>query len=293
VSKYEAHRAFTRMRIPREERSLDIYLDAISVFPLLAADEEVRLARRIKQGNEKALEKLVNANLRFVVTVAKPYRNHGLTLGELINQGNLGLIKAAERFDETRGFRFITYAVWWIRQAILQALAEQGRVIRQPLNRVGQRHRIRKAAEAIVKQEHHEPSLEEIAATAGLDEREVRELIEMDIEILSLDEPTSDGKSTHGENLEDQTSPVPDEDLHQQRMVQIVKGILNELSARDAEIIRLYYYQDFTLEEVGAVFGFSRERVRQIMVKLNRKMRYAARRHGITNINDFLNPGSF
>ncbi len=265
-----------------EDRSLDLYLREIGETPLITADEEVRLARRIKQGDKRALEKLTKANLRFVVSVAKQYQNQGLSLADLINEGNIGLIKAAKRFDETRGFKFISYAVWWIRQAILQALAEQSRIVRLPLNRVGTLHKIGKISSQLEQDLGREPSPEEIAAKLELSEGEVSDTLKISNSHLSLDAPFSQSEDNSLiDILEDEFQPSPDEALLQNSLRTEIEKALDTLSAREAEVINLYFglngEKALTLEEIGARFSLTRERVRQIKEKAIRRLRHASR----------------
>ena len=265
-----------------EDRSLDLYLREIGETPLINAAEEVRLARRIKQGDKKALEALTKANLRFVVSVAKQYQNQGLSLADLINEGNIGLIKAAKRFDETRGFKFISYAVWWIRQAILQALAEQSRIVRLPLNRVGTLHKIGKISSRLEQNLGRVPSPDEIARELELSEGEVSDTLKISNSHLSLDAPfsTSEDNSLI-DILEDEFQPSPDEALLSQSLRVEIEKALDSLTPREAEVINLYFglnsEKALTLEEIGARFSLTRERVRQIKEKAIRRLRHASR----------------
>lgn len=265
-----------------EDRSLDLYLREIGETPLITADEEVRLARKIKLGDKRALEKLTKANLRFVVSVAKQYQNQGLSLADLINEGNIGLIKAAKRFDETRGFKFISYAVWWIRQAILQALAEQSRIVRLPLNRVGTLHKIGKISARLEQDLGREPSPEEIAKELELSEAEVSDTLKISNSHLSLDAPFSVSEDNSLiDILEDEFQPSPDESLLQNSLRLEIEKALDSLTAREAEVITLYFglhgEKALTLEEIGARFSLTRERVRQIKEKAIRRLRHASR----------------
>ena len=265
-----------------EDRSLDLYLREIGETPLITADEEVRLARKIKLGDKRALEKLTKANLRFVVSVAKQYQNQGLSLADLINEGNIGLIKAAKRFDETRGFKFISYAVWWIRQAILQALAEQSRIVRLPLNRVGTLHKIGKISARLEQDLGREPSPEEIAKELELSEGEVSDTLKISNSHLSLDAPFSVSEDNSLiDILEDEFQPSPDESLLQNSLRLEIEKALDSLTAREAEVITLYFglhgEKALTLEEIGARFSLTRERVRQIKEKAIRRLRHASR----------------
>jgi RNA polymerase primary sigma factor len=265
-----------------EDRSLDLYLREIGSTPLITADEEVRLARRIKQGDKGALEKLTKANLRFVVSVAKNYQNQGLSLADLINEGNIGLIKAAKRFDETRGFKFISYAVWWIRQAILQALAEQSRIVRLPLNRVGTLHKIGKISSSLEQTYGRNPSPNEIAKELELSESEVSDTLKISNSHLSLDQPFSVSEDNSLiDILEDEFQPGPDEALLDMSLRVEIEKALDTLTPREAEVINLYFglnaEKALTLEEIGARFNLTRERVRQIKEKAIRRLRHASR----------------
>lgn len=265
-----------------EDRSLDLYLREIGETPLINAAEEVRLARKIKQGDKLALEKLTKANLRFVVSVAKQYQNQGLSLADLINEGNIGLIKAAKRFDETRGFKFISYAVWWIRQAILQALAEQSRIVRLPLNRVGTLHKIGKISSRLEQDLGRVPSPNEIAKKLELSENEVSDTLKISNSHLSLDAPFSVSEDNSLiDILEDEFQPSPDEALLKGSLKVEIEKALDTLTDREAEVINLYFglhhEKALTLEEIGARFSLTRERVRQIKEKAIRRLRHASR----------------
>ena len=265
-----------------EDKSLDLYLREIGETPLIKAAEEVELAKKIKNGDQSALEKLTKANLRFVVSVAKQYQNQGLSLADLINEGNIGLIKAAKRFDETRGFKFISYAVWWIRQAILQALAEQSRIVRLPLNRVGTLHKIGKISSSLQQEFGREPSPAEIAKELELSTLEVSDTLKISNTHLSLDAPfsTSEDNSLM-DVLEDELQPAPDEALLDESLRLEIERALRTLSGREAQVISLYFgltqEKPLTLEEIGARFGLTRERVRQIKEKAIRRLRHASR----------------
>ncbi len=265
-----------------EDRSLDLYLKEIGETPLITAAEEVTLAKLIRSGDQGALEKLTKANLRFVVSVAKQYQNQGLSLADLINEGNIGLIKAAKRFDETRGFKFISYAVWWIRQAILQALAEQSRIVRLPLNRVGTLHKIGKVSAALEQELGRDPSADEIATQLSLTEGEVSDTLKISNSHLSLDAPfsTSEDNSLI-DVLEDDNQPSPDEELLRDSLRSEIEKALDTLTPREAEVINLYFglnhEKALTLEEIGARFNLTRERVRQIKEKAIRRLRHASR----------------
>ncbi len=271
----------------RESQSLDKYLQEIGKVELLTPDEEVELARRIRQGDQVALERLTKANLRFVVSVAKQYQNQGLTLGDLINEGNLGLIKAARRFDETRGFKFISYAVWWIRQSILQALAEQSRIVRLPLNRVGALNKIGKAFSSLEQKFEREPSPEEIAeAIEGMTEEEIAETLKISGRHTSIDAPFIQGEENSLlEVLRNESERDPDSILIDESLSRDVDRALNTLTLREAEVVRLYFgintEHAFTLEEIGERFDLTRERVRQIKEKAIRRLRHTSRSKGL------------
>jgi RNA polymerase primary sigma factor len=265
-----------------EDRSLDLYLREIGETPLITAEQEVELAKRIKQGDHDALERLTKANLRFVVSVAKQYQNQGLSLADLINEGNIGLIKAAKRFDETRGFKFISYAVWWIRQAILQALAEQSRIVRLPLNRVGTLHKIGKVSSSLEQEYGREPSPDEIARELELSALEVSDTLKISNSHLSLDAPFSVSEDNSLiDVLEDEFQPSPDENLLDDSLRIEIEKALDTLTPREAEVINLYFglngEKALTLEEIGARFGLTRERVRQIKEKAIRRLRHTSR----------------
>ncbi len=265
-----------------EDRSLDLYLREIGETPLITAREEVELAKRIKEGDHTALEKLTKANLRFVVSVAKQYQNQGLSLADLINEGNIGLMKAGKRFDETRGFKFISYAVWWIRQAILQALAEQSRIVRLPLNRVGTLHKIGKISSSLEQEYGRQPSPDEIARELELSEMEVSDTLKISNSHLSLDAPFSVSEDNSlMDVLEDEFQPAPDEALLDESLRVEIERALDSLNPREAEVVNLYFgltiEKALTLEEIGARFGLTRERVRQIKEKAIRRLRHASR----------------
>ncbi len=266
----------------RSSQSLDKYLQEIGEVPLLTPEEEIELARRIKKGDQEALEKLTKANLRFVVSVAKQYQNQGLSLGDLINEGNLGLIKAAKRFDETRGFKFISYAVWWIRQSILQALAEQSRVVRLPLNRVGALNKIGKVYSALEQEFEREPSPQEIAEQLNMNDSEVSDTLKISGRHLSMDAPfnNSDDNSLL-DVLQNDHAPKPDENLINESLRIEIERALATLTKREAEVVKLYFgigqEHPLTLEEIGERFNLTRERVRQIKEKAIRRLRHASR----------------
>jgi len=266
----------------RANQSLEKYLQEIGEVELLDTEEEIRLARKIKKGDHRALEKLTKANLRFVVSVAKQYQNQGLSLGDLINEGNLGLIKAAKRFDETRGFKFISYAVWWIRQSILQALAEQSRVVRLPLNRVGALNKIGKAYSNLEQEFEREPSPEEIAEQLDMTAFEVTDTMKMSGRHLSMDAPFNQGEDNRLlDIIQNEMQPPPDHTLMKESLKREVDRALATLSHREAEVVRLYFglnrEHPLTLEEIGEKFALTRERVRQIKEKALRRLRHTSR----------------
>ena len=265
-----------------EESSLDQYLKEISAYPLLTREQEVELARRIKEGDQEALDTLVRSNLRFVVSVAKKYQNQGVALGDLINEGNLGLIRAGQKFDETKGIKFISYAVWWIRQAILQALAEQSRIVRVPLNRAGALHRIGKRTSALLQELGREPTLEEIAEDLDISEEEVERTLALSQAHLSLDAPLAPGEDSRLlDYLPDQFSPAPDDETYERALSVTIEEALSTLKEREAKILRLYFGLDgqepMTLEEIGSLLGITRERVRQIKERALGRLRHASR----------------
>lgn len=266
----------------RESQSLDKYLQEIGKVDLITSDMEVELARRIRQGDQVALEKLTKANLRFVVSVAKQYQHHGLTLGDMINEGNLGLIKAAMRFDETRGFKFISYAVWWIRQSILQALAEQARVVRLPLNRVSSLSRLTKAFSTLKQKFQREPSAEELAGELETTVEEVENTLRVGGRHVSVDAPFAQGEENSLlDVLESTSNETPDDELMRESLRNEIGRALSTLTAREAEVISYYFglngHAAMTLEEIGDHFGLTRERVRQIKEKATRRLRHTSR----------------
>ncbi|MCU0331547.1 MAG: sigma-70 family RNA polymerase sigma factor [Candidatus Kapabacteria bacterium] len=275
----------TKQYTNRESQSLDKYLQEIGRVELLTGDDEIVLAQTIKRGGydgNVALERLVKANLRFVVSVAKQYQNQGLSLGDLINEGNLGLIKAAKRFDETRGFKFISYAVWWIRQSILQALAEQSRIVRLPLNRVGALNKIGKKFSELEQQYEREPTAAELAEQLDMSIAEISETIKISGRHLSVDAPFVQGEDNRLlDILPNDQQPPPDSELMRESLRVEVQQVLGTLSDREAEVIRLYFglddQQALTLEEIGEKFNLTRERVRQIKEKAIRRLRHASR----------------
>lgn len=265
-----------------EESSLDQYLKEISAYPLLAREQEVELARRIKKGDQEALDTLVRSNLRFVVSVAKKYQNQGVSLGDLINEGNLGLIRAGQKFDETKGIKFISYAVWWIRQAILQALAEQSRIVRVPLNRAGALHRIGRRSSLLLQELGREPTAEEIADELDLSHDEVQRTLALSQSHLSLDAPLTPGEDGRLlDYLPDQYSPTPDDETYERALAITIEEALGTLKEREAKILRLYFGLDgqdpMTLEEIGSLLGITRERVRQIKERGLARLRHASR----------------
>ncbi|MFT6856686.1 MAG: RNA polymerase primary sigma factor [Cyclobacteriaceae bacterium] len=266
----------------RESASLDKYLHDISKVELITAEEEVILAQKIRAGDAIALEKLTKANLRFVVSVAKQYQNQGLSLGDLINEGNLGLIKAAQRFDETRGFKFISYAVWWIRQSIMQSLAEQSRIVRLPLNRVGSLNKISKAFAKLEQSFEREPSAAEIAELLDISEEDVRDSMKISARQVSMDAPFVSGEeSSLLDVLIDENEVTPDDELLNDSLRREIQRALNTLTPRESDVVSMYYglngYSNATLEEIGGKFDLTRERVRQIKEKAIRRLRHTAR----------------
>ncbi|MBT1703940.1 sigma-70 family RNA polymerase sigma factor [Chryseosolibacter indicus] len=266
----------------RESQSLDKYLQEIGKVDLITSEDEVELAKRIREGDQVALEKLTKANLRFVVSVAKQYQNNGLTLGDLINEGNLGLIKAAKRFDETRGFKFISYAVWWIRQSIMQSLAEQSRIVRLPLNRVGSLNKISKTFSDLEQKFQREPSHEELAEVVGLTPEEVLENLRVSGRHVSMDAPFAQGEENSLlDVLRDENEETPDSDLIADSLKREIQRALSTLTVREAEVLAFYFGLDgnapMTLEEIGERFNLTRERVRQIKEKATRRLRHTSR----------------
>jgi RNA polymerase primary sigma factor len=264
----------------RENKSLDQYFLDIGKVDLLTPEEEVDLAIKIRNGDINAQNKLVKANLRFVVSVAKMYQNQGLSLGDLINEGNVGLIKAAKRFDETRGFKFISYAVWWIRQGITTAIAEQTRVVRLPLNRIGNLTRLNKAYKALEQENERKPSMEELAKVLNVSTDDVTVTLQTSARQLSLDAPLTnndENKNSLRDVIEDNNQDSPDEDLMKESLVQEIANFLSSLSKREAEVIKLSFgignHHKATLEEIGEKFNLTRERIRQIKEMALRKLR--------------------
>lgn len=274
----------------REAASLDKYFHEIAKEPLLTAEDEIQLAIKIRNGDTAALERLVKSNLRFVVSVAKQYQNQGLSLGDLINEGNVGLMKAARRFDETRGFKFISYAVWWIRQSILQALAEQSRIVRLPLNRVGTLNRIGRAFSHLEQEFERDPSSEELARELEMDVEDIADILKVTGKPMSMDAPInqSDENSLHDILINDEL-PSPDDELMTESLKEEIKRALNVLNEREKEVLKLYFGidtdQPLTLEEIGEKFNLTRERVRQIKEKAIRKLRHNSKSK---NLKSFL-----
>jgi len=272
----------TKQVTNRETASLDKYLQEIGKVDLITADEEVELAQRIKAGDKQALEKLVKSNLRFVVSVAKQYQNQGLSLPDLINEGNLGLIKAAKRFDETRGFKFISYAVWWIRQSILQALAEQSRIVRLPLNKIGSINKINKMYARLEQQNERPPSPEELAEALDMSINDVKISLKNAGRHISMDAPLVEGEESNlYDVLRSGESPSPDKTLMLESLRTEIERALNTLTPREADVIKLYFGLNgnhmMTLEEIGETFDLTRERVRQIKEKAIRRLKHTSR----------------
>jgi len=268
----------TKQVTNRESKSLDKYLQDISKLPMITAEEEVELAQRIREGDQAALDKLTTANLRFVVSVAKQYQNQGLTLPDLINEGNAGLVKAAKRFDETRGFKFISYAVWWIRQAILQALAEQSRIVRLPLNKIGSINKINKTFSHLEQTHQRAPSPEEIAQELDMTVTEVKQSLKNSGRHLSMDAPLKEGEtSSLYDVVKSGESPNPDRDLMKESLNVEINRALDTLSQKESDVIRLNFglsdEPPMTLDEIGATFDLTRERVRQIREKGIKRLR--------------------
>ena len=272
----------TKQVTNRETASLDKYLQEIGKGDLITAEDEVELAQKIKAGDQIALEKLTKANLRFVVSVAKQYQNQGLTLPDLINEGNLGLIKAAQRFDETRGFKFISYAVWWIRQSILQALAEQSRIVRLPLNKIGSINKINKTFAHLEQAHERVPSAEEIAKELDMTVEDVKQSLKNSGRHVSMDAPLIDGEDSNlYDVLRSGESPNPDKELLHESLRTEIERALDTLTPREADVVRLYFglagQHSMTLEEIGETFDLTRERVRQIKEKAIRRLKHTSR----------------
>ena len=272
----------TKQVTNRETASLDKYLQEIGKVDLITAEEEVELAQKIRAGDENALDKLTKANLRFVVSVAKQYQNQGLTLPDLINEGNLGLIKAARRFDETRGFKFISYAVWWIRQSILQALAEQSRIVRLPLNKIGSINKINKMYAFLEQANERVPSAEEIAKELDMTVSDVKESMKNSGRHVSMDAPLVEGEDSNlYDVLRSGESPNPDKNLLHESLRTEIERALETLTPREADVVRLYFglgeKHAMTLEEIGETFDLTRERARQIKEKAIRRLKHTSR----------------
>jgi RNA polymerase primary sigma factor len=269
-----------------DEGSLDQYLRDISAFPLITREQEVLLAKKIRLNDQEALDTLVRSNLRFVVSVAKKYQNQGVSLSDLINEGNLGLIRAAHKFDETKGIKFISYAVWWIRQSILQALAEQSRIVRVPLNRAGTLHRIGKRASSLLQELGRQPTNTEIAEGLDISEDEVAKTMMISQVHLSLDAPLSPGEDNRLlDYLPDNMNPTPDEITFEKALSEAIEESLSSLKERESKILRLYFGLDgedpMTLEDIGTLLRITRERVRQIKEKALLKLRHNSRRRAL------------
>jgi RNA polymerase primary sigma factor len=265
-----------------DDGSLEQYLREISKYPLIKQEEEIALAGRIRAGDEDALDKLVRSNLRFVVSVAKKYQNQGVSLADLINEGNLGLIRAAHKFDETKGIKFISYAVWWIRQSILQALAEQSRIVRVPLNRAGTLHRIARRSSVLLQELGREPTPQEIAEGMDIEMSEVQKTLSISQNHVSLDAPMTPGEDNRLiDYLADSQTRGPDAETFEHALSQSIEEVLTTLKEREATILRLYFGLDtpepMTLEEIGATLGITRERVRQIKEKALSRLRHVSR----------------
>jgi len=274
--------SFTPRRKVGKDGSLDQYLKEISQYPLINRDEEVRLAQGIRTGDSESLDKMVRSNLRFVVSVAKKYQNQGVLLPDLINEGNVGLIRAAHKFDETKGIKFISYAVWWIRQAILQALAEQSRIVRVPLNRAGALHRIGRRSSSLLQELGREPTVDEIAQGLDLTQEEVASTLAISQSHLSLDAPLAPGDDNRLlDYLPDQFSPQPEDETYEHALKNTVDHALSTLKEREAKVLRLYFGLDdqepMTLEEIGSLLGITRERVRQIKERALSRLRHSSR----------------
>lgn len=272
----------TKQVTNRDTPSLDKYLQEIGRVELITPEEEVTLARKIKSGDSESLRKLVKANLRFVVSVAKQYQNQGMSLPDLINEGNLGLMKAAQRFDETRGFKFISYAVWWIRQAILQALAEQARIVRLPVNKIGSINRINRAFARLEQEYEREPSSQEIAETLEMIPEDVKDALKTNGRTISMDAPISSEEDNNMYDVIQSTdAPSPDKNLINESLAYEIERALNTLSNRESRVLKLYFglgmKHPFTLEEIGEQLSLTRERVRQIKEKAIKRIQYTTR----------------
>ncbi|HEX2969429.1 MAG TPA: sigma-70 family RNA polymerase sigma factor [Bacteroidales bacterium] len=272
----------TKQVTNRDTPSLDKYLQEIGRVDLISPEEEVSLARKIRTGDHESLKKLINANLRFVVSVAKQYQNQGMSLPDLINEGNLGLMKAAQRFDETRGFKFISYAVWWIRQAILQGLAEQARIVRLPVNKIGSINRINKAFARLEQEYEREPNSQEIAELLEMVPEDVKDALKTNGRTLSMDAPiSSEEDNTMYDVLQSSETPSPDKDLINESLSYEIERALSTLSSRESKVLKLYFglgmKHPYTLEEIGEELKLTRERVRQIKEKAIKRIQYTTR----------------
>lgn len=272
----------TKQVTNRDTPSLDKYLQEIGRVDLISPEDEVMLARKIKSGDDNALRKLVKANLRFVVSVAKQYQNQGMSLPDLINEGNLGLMKAAQRFDETRGFKFISYAVWWIRQAILQSLAEQARIVRLPVNKIGSINRINRAFARLEQEYEREPSSQEIAEMLEMFPEDVKEALKTNGRTVSMDAPiSSEEDNTMYDVLQSNDTPSPDRNLINESLAYEIERALNTLAPRESKVLKLYFglgmKHPFTLEEIGEELNLTRERVRQIKEKAIKRIQFTTR----------------
>ncbi|MDD4544801.1 MAG: RNA polymerase sigma factor RpoD/SigA [Bacteroidales bacterium] len=274
----------TKQLTNREITSLDKYLQEIGRLEMISPEEEVKLAQRIKQGDQEALERLTNANLRFVVSVSKQYQNQGMSLPDLINEGNLGLIKAAQRFDETRGFKFISYAVWWIRQSILQALAEQSRIVRLPLNKIGSLNKINKAYARLEQEYERTPNPEEVASELELTDSEVRESLRHSGKHLSMDAPlTTDEDNNMYDYMRSDEDTTPEAELMYESLQKEINRAISTLTQKEGDILKMFFgldgYPPMTLDEIGLEFDLTRERVRQIKEKAIRRLKHTSRSH--------------
>jgi len=279
----------TKQVTNRETKSLNSYLQDVSKIDMITAEEEVELAQRIREGDQLALEKLTKSNLRFVISVAKQYQNQGLSLSDLINEGNVGLVKAAKRFDETRGFKFISYAVWWIRQSILQAIAEQARVVRLPLNKIGDISKIKKASIHLEQVHQRQPTAEEIAKELDISVRKVESSLKNSNKSLSMDAPFQEGENDNNlyDVISSGESPNPDKNLIHESLKLEINRALETLSTREADVVKLNFglsgQPAMTLQEIGDTFDLSRERVRQIREKAIRRLRHTSKSHILKN----------
>lgn len=275
----------TKQVTNRATKSLNTYLQDVSKIDMITAEEEVELAQRIRNGDQRALDKLTRSNLRFVISVAKQYQNQGLSLPDLINEGNVGLVKAAQRFDETRGFKFISYAVWWIRQSILQALAEQSRVVRLPLNKIGDINKIRKASIHLEQIHQRPPSAEEIALELDMTINSVKQSLKNANRSLSMDAPFKEGENDNNlyDVISSSKSPNPDKELMHESLKIEINRALETLSPREGDVVKLNFglsgNPPMTLQEIGDTFALSRERVRQIREKAIRRLRQESKSH--------------